>query len=64
MCTLCADQTMRADQARILHLLAVLEEPDALPAALALRLGQEIWMSTRQSSMTCEAVSASEAAHG
>ena len=63
MCILCAGQAASGGEARILHFLALLEEPDALPAGLALRLGREIWALTRRPAMVCEAVAGPGDAH-
>ena len=62
MCTLCADQVATADRRHTLQLLALLEAPAALPAALALRLAREIWALARHSTLSCDALGAPEAA--
>jgi len=62
MCTLCADRSTPADRVRILQLLALLEAPDALPAALAIRLAREICALALTSSLACDALGAPEAA--
>jgi hypothetical protein len=56
MCLLCAAASADRDLARrshVLHLLALVEHPDALPADAALRLAQEILMMTRPGAVTC-----------
>jgi hypothetical protein len=65
MCILCTERATSGRQPYALHLLALLEEPDILPFEIALRLVREIWALTRAPEMTCDAVSAPEAAsHG
>ena len=61
MCLLCAAEPADRDLARrsyVLHLLALVENPDALPADAALRLAREILMMTGSDSgrCRCEAV--------
>ena len=52
MCLLCAaglDGQRLARRAHVLQLLALVEHPDALPAAAALRLAREVLALTRRS---------------
>ena len=57
-CTRCTDRTGN-DRARLnqLHLLALLEHPDALPTEFALRLaGELLALTVHQSAFRCEPV--------
>jgi hypothetical protein len=61
MCLLCAAESDDRDLARrshVLHLLALVEKPDALPADAALRLAQEILVLTGTAGATrrCEEI--------
>ncbi|MFF9551208.1 hypothetical protein [Methylobacterium fujisawaense] len=61
MCLLCAEGLAGPDAARrahVLHLLELVEHPDALPADAALRLAQEILSLTQAepSGFRCDAV--------
>jgi hypothetical protein len=57
-CASCTDQTGGGrERLRQLHLLALLEHPEALPADLALRLARELLALTRhRSAFRCEPV--------
>lgn len=56
MCLWCpaetADQVL-ARRSRVLHLLALVEHPDALPASTAFRLAQEILRLTQSNDTIC-----------
>lgn len=61
MCLLCTDPAAdpaTARRAHILHLLALVEHPDALPPDAGLRLGQEIMalIQAEPGERRCEAV--------
>ena len=58
MCQYCAPGASRlvADRARVLHLLAMIEHPDALPAEAALRIAGALlaWVGPSDSGLRCE----------
>ncbi len=60
MCPHCADGVDRdlARRKRVLQLLALIEQPGALPAAAALRIGQELlaWIAQDESNFRCDHV--------
>ncbi len=60
MCQYCAPGASRsnADRARVLHLLAMIEHPEALPAEAALRIASDLlaWTGRPASTLRCEAV--------
>jgi hypothetical protein len=60
MCQYCAagSPQPRMDHARVLHLLAMIEHPDALPAEAVLRIANELlaWVGPSQSRLRCEVV--------
>jgi hypothetical protein len=61
MCRYCSGEasTFPSGRARILDLLALIEHPDALPAATALRIAGELLRWTdRPPSLRCEPVTA------
>lgn len=64
MCRYCADGSpdIPAGHARVLHLLALIEHPDALPAKAALRIAGEllVWAGQVESRFRCEPVTALE----
>ena len=58
MCQFCAPGASRftADRARVSHLLAMIEHPDALPAEAALRIAAALlaWAGQSGSGLKCE----------
>ena len=58
MCQYCAPGASRlvSDRARVLHLLAMIEHPDALPAEAALRIAGAVlaWAGQPDSGLRCE----------
>jgi hypothetical protein len=64
MCPHCADGLDHglARCTRVLQLLALIEHPSALPAAAALRIGQELlaWIAQDESNHRCDHVVAAE----
>jgi hypothetical protein len=50
------------NRARVLHLLAMLEHPDALPTEDALRIASELlaWAAQSESSLRCEVLASLE----
>ncbi len=62
MCPHCADGSgpLHAHRARIMHLLALIEHPDALPADDALRIAGELlaWAGQEETRFSCEHVAA------
>ena len=62
MCQHCAPGASQGstDRAQVLHLLAMLEHPDALPAEAALRIAGALlaWTGPSKSALGCERVAA------
>jgi len=58
MCQYCAPDAARsaADRAQVLHLLAMIEHPDALPAEAALRIAGALlaWTGPSGAGLRCE----------
>lgn len=65
MCQYCAPGSSQsgADRARVLHLLAMIEHPNALPTEAALRIASELlaWTGQSKSGLRCEAPGTLEA---
>ncbi len=65
MCQHCAPGSSQSgtDRARVLHLLAMIEHPDALPTEAALRIASELlaWAGQSKSGLRCEVLATLEA---
>ncbi len=64
MCRHCAPDSLQSgtDRARVLHLLAIIEHPNALPTEAALRIASEIlaWAGQSNSGLRCEVLASLE----